>query len=99
MKIDGHPFPTNMVELKENDADEGVKILTSGRAKRSGAIDPKAQALASQLGGHGRYYQGESSRRPHRRVTSQMLINKYQHRKEKIEHRLQVQARREADHW
>ena len=47
MKIDGHPFPTNMVELKENDADEGVKILTSDWAKRLGAIDPKAQASAN----------------------------------------------------
>ena len=53
MKIDGHPFPTNMVELKENDADERVKILTSDRAKRLGAVDPKAQASANQLGGQG----------------------------------------------
>ena len=51
MKIDRYSFPTNMVELKENDADEGVKILTSGRAKRSGAVDPKAQASANQPGG------------------------------------------------
>jgi hypothetical protein len=27
MKIDRHPFPTNMVELKENDADEGDQNL------------------------------------------------------------------------
>ena len=33
MKIDGHPFPTNMVELMEHDADEGAKILTSEQAK------------------------------------------------------------------
>jgi hypothetical protein len=51
MKVDGHRFPVNMVELKEHDADEWVKILTSGRAKRSGAVDPKAQALANQPGG------------------------------------------------
>ena len=47
MKIDGHPFPTNMVELKENDVDEGVKIMTSGWAKHSGAVDPKVQASAN----------------------------------------------------
>ena len=50
MKIDGHPFPTNMVELKENDTDEGIKILTSGRAKHSRAVDPKAQASPNQRG-------------------------------------------------
>ena len=52
MKIDRHPFPTNMVELKENDADEGVKILTSDRAKSLGVVDPKAQASANRLGGN-----------------------------------------------
>ena len=51
MKIDGHPFPANIVELKEHDPDEGVKVLTSERAKRSGAVDPKAQASANQPGG------------------------------------------------
>jgi len=76
MKIDGHPFPTNMVELKENDTDEGIKILTSGRAKRSRAVDPKAQASLNQLEGQGRYDQGRNFKRPHQRVTSQMLINK-----------------------
>jgi len=50
MMIDRHPFPTNMVELKENDTDEGIKILTSGRAKRSRAVDPKAQASPNQRG-------------------------------------------------
>ena len=99
MKIDGYPFPTNMVELKENDVDEGVKILTSGWAKRSGAVDPKAQASANQLGGQGRYDQGGNYRKPRRRVTSQMLINKYQGWREKIEHQLQERAEREANHW
>ena len=51
MKIDGHPFPTNMVELKEKGADEEVKILTSGQAKHSGAVDLKSQASVNQLGG------------------------------------------------
>ena len=42
MKIDGHPFPTNMVEVIDHDAKTGPKLLTSERAKRSGAVDPKA---------------------------------------------------------
>ena len=49
MKIDGHPFPTNMVELKEHDADEGVKISISERTKHSGAVDPRAQILADRF--------------------------------------------------
>ena len=50
MKIDGHPFTTNMVDVAR---DEGsprrrvtsqmlLKVLTSSLAKRSGAVDPKA---------------------------------------------------------
>ena len=42
MKIDGHPFPTNMVEVIDHDAKTGPKLLTSERAKHSGAVDPKA---------------------------------------------------------
>ena len=29
MKIDGHPFPTNMVEVMDHDAKKGPKLLTS----------------------------------------------------------------------
>ena len=99
MMIDRHPFPTNMVELKEKGADEEVKILTSGRAKHSGVVDLKSQASANQLGGQGRYDERKGSRRSRRCVTSQMLINKYQRRQEKEERRQQKRTRREADHW
>jgi hypothetical protein len=51
MKIDGHPFPTNMVEVKDQDIKTGPKLLTFKRAKRSGDMDPKKQVSASQLGG------------------------------------------------
>ena len=51
------------------------------------------------LGMQGRCEQGEDSRRPHQRVTSQMLINKYQHRWEKEQHRQDERARREEKHW
>ena len=32
MKIDGHPFPANMVDAKDQDAKTGPKMLTSERA-------------------------------------------------------------------
>ena len=80
MKIDGHPFPTNMVEVVDHDANTGPKLRTSEWAKHSGAMDPKARVSANRLGGQGRYEQGEGSKKPPRRVMSQMLINKYQRR-------------------
>ena len=51
MKINGHPLPTNMVEVVDHDASTGPKLLTSERAKCSGAVDPRARVSASQLGG------------------------------------------------
>ena len=89
VKIDGHPFPTNMVEVKDQNAKTGPNLLTSEQAKCSGAVDPKAQVSTSQLGGLGQYERGEDSRRLRRCVTSQMLINKYQHRQEREERRQQ----------
>jgi len=41
MKIDGHPFPTNMVNVKDQDAKAEAKILTFEWPKRSGAVDPE----------------------------------------------------------
>ena len=42
MKIDGHPFATNMVDVARDEGSPQAKILTSSLAKRSGAVDPKA---------------------------------------------------------
>ena len=70
MKIDGHPFHTNMVDVKDLDTKTGPKVLTSEQAKHSGAVVPKAQVLANQLRGQGRYERGESSRRSSQRVRS-----------------------------
>ena len=63
--------------MNDQDAKTGPKVLTSEWAKRLGAVDPKMQVSASQLGGQGQYEPGESSRRPRRRVMSQILINNY----------------------
>jgi hypothetical protein len=47
MKLDGHPFPQNMISFSVNmvTAEEKgkVKVLTSARAKQGGTVDPAQQ--------------------------------------------------------
>jgi hypothetical protein len=47
MKLDGHPFPQNMIGFSVNmvTAEEKgkVKVLMSARAKQGGAVDPARQ--------------------------------------------------------
>ena len=42
MKIDQHPFATNMVDVAREKGIPQAKILTSSSARKSGAVDPKA---------------------------------------------------------
>ncbi|XP_039827298.1 uncharacterized protein LOC120689010 [Panicum virgatum] len=42
MKIDGHPFPANRVDVGKKGNALQTKMLTSQSAKESGAVDPKA---------------------------------------------------------
>ena len=93
MKVDDNPFPRdqNMVDVKLLKGK--TKVLTSTRARESGTIDPKMQILADEYREikrrrdqqKSRYEQGETSRdeaiRP--RVTSQILLNKWERQKEK----------------
>ena len=53
MKIDRHPFATNMVDVAKDKGSPQAKILTSSSAKRSGAVDPKAQIAADEVKGKG----------------------------------------------
>ena len=76
MKIDGHPFATNMVDVARDKGTSQAKILTSSSAK-SGAVDPKAQIAADEVKGKGPMRDAERSSAPRRRVTSQMLLNKF----------------------
>ena len=82
MKIDQHPFATNMVDV----------------ARKSGAVDPKAQITADEVKGKGQQGEAERSSAPHRRVTSQMLLNKFHHDRERQQHK-EEEARREKEHW
>ena len=76
MKIDGHPFATNMVDVARDKGTSQAKILTSSSAK-SGAVDPKAQIAADEVKEKGPMRDAERSSAPRRRVTSQILLNKF----------------------
>jgi hypothetical protein len=95
MKLDGHPFPQNMISFSVNmvTAEEKgkVKVLTSDRARQDGAVDPARQVTLEQvhreaprvLRSH--IEVGESSRaKP--RVTMRILLNKGQRQLEKESH-------------
>ena len=51
MKIDGHPFPANMVDVGRKGNTLQTKMLTSQSAKESGVVDPKAQITADEAKG------------------------------------------------
>ena len=77
MKIDQHPFATNMVDMAKDKSLSQAKILMSSSAKKSGAVDPKAQITADEVEGKGSQDEAENSSTPRRRVTSQILLNKF----------------------
>jgi hypothetical protein len=90
MKLDGNPFPQSMIGFSVNmvTAEEKgkVKVLTSARAKQDGSVDPAQQVTVEQV--HKEVPQilksqievGESSKP---RVTSRILLNKWQRQQEK----------------
>jgi hypothetical protein len=92
MKLDGHPFPQNMVGFSLNmvTAEEKgkVKVLTSAKAKHDGSFDHTRQVTVEQVHKEAprilksQIEVGESSRtKP--RVTTRILLNMWQHQQEK----------------
>ena len=98
MKIDGHPFATNMVDVARDEGPSQAKILTSSSAKKSGAVDPKAQIAADEVKGKCLQEDTGRSSAPRRRVTSQMLLNKFQRDRERRQCK-EEEEHREKDHW
>jgi hypothetical protein len=91
-RLDGHPFPQNMVGFPVNmvtiEEKEKTKVLTSARAKQGGSVDPTRQVTLKQVHGEAprvlksHVEVGESSRtKP--RVTTHILLNKWQRQQEK----------------
>ena len=83
MKIDRHPFATNMVDMARDEGSPQAKILTSSSVNKSGAVDPKAQIAANEVKGKGPMKDAERSSAPRKHVTSQMLLNKFQRDRER----------------
>ena len=89
MKIDGHPFPTNMVDVGGKRNALQTKVLTSQSAKESGAVDPKAQITVDEANGK-EPEEKEEYVAPKKKVTSQMLLNRFQHDQERRQYREEV---------
>jgi len=107
MKIDQHPFPTNMLDGKGK-----TMVLTSEAAERSASVDPQHQITAADAKGKGLIQDGNSSRRPlrsgimitHRRhwETWQQREDRYQRQQEdyrREEERRRQEWNRHKDHW
>jgi hypothetical protein len=85
LKLDGNPFPQNMIGFSinmETAEEKGkVKVLTSARAKQDGSVDPAQQVTVEQVHKEvprilkSQVEVGESSKP---RVTSRILLNKWQ---------------------
>jgi hypothetical protein len=90
MKMDGNPFPQNMIGFSVNmvTAEEKgkVKVLTSTRAKQEGTVDPTQQVTVEQVHKElprilkSQVEVGESSKPM---VTSHILLNKWQRQQKK----------------
>ena len=107
MKIDQHPFPTNML-----DANGKTKVLTSVVAKRSASVDPQHQIIADDANGKGLIQEGTSSGRPsrsgivitHRRHRETWQQREDRYRRQQEDRRLEEERRRQEwnrhkDHW
>jgi hypothetical protein len=91
MKLDGNPFPQNMIVFSVNmvnvvEEKGKVKVLTSAKAKQGGSVDPAQQVTFEQINKgephilKSQIEVGESSKP---RVTSRILLNKWQRQQEK----------------
>jgi len=99
MKIDQHPFPTNMLDAKGK-----AKVLTSEAAKRSASVDPQHQVTTADAKGKGLILEGTNSGRPPRsgivithrrpRETWQQREDRYQRQQEDY-HRKEERRRQE----
>ena len=97
MKIDGHPFLANKVDVRKKENALQMKMLTSQSAKESGAVDLKAQIMVDEAKGK-EPQQKEESAAPRKKVTSQILLNKFQRDQERRQYR-EESARRHEGHW
>jgi hypothetical protein len=98
MKIDQHPFAVSMVEISEKKGMGKTKVLTSESAKESGSVGPSAQVLADEVKGKKLHGEAECSTAQQKRVTSRMLLDKFQRDREKQQSKKEEMCRKE-EHW
>jgi len=101
MKIDQHPFPTNMLDAKGK-----TKVLTPKNAEENVSVDPQHQVTTDDAKGKGLLKESGSSRRPPR---SSVMITHRQHRetwqqredryRRQQEKRRRQEWNRHRDHW
>jgi hypothetical protein len=108
MKLDGQPFPQNMVSFSVNmiTAEEKgkVKVLTSARSRQGGAVDLERQVTLEQMQGDAprilkSHIEIGESYRAKPRVTSRILLNKWQRQieKERYQKRRYEEEQRRAE--
>ena len=93
MKVDDNPFPGNQNMVDARLLKGKTKVLTIAKSRETGTVDPEMQISADEYREirrrhdkqKSRYEQGETSKdgatKP--RVTSRILLNKWQRQKEK----------------
>ena len=75
-----------------------TKVLTSQSAKESRTVDLKDQVLANDIKGKKPIEEAGCSIAPQKKVTSQMLLNKFQRDHERQQRREEDMHRNE-EHW
>ena len=87
MKIDAQPFAQNIVSFSMNMIVEDdpkckgkMKVLTSDRARKAGAVDPDRQITNEELWQHIQFQnsRNEKTEVSKPRVTTRILLNKWQ---------------------
>jgi hypothetical protein len=108
MKLDGHPFPQNMMSFSVNmvtaEKKGKVKVLTSARSRQDGAVDPARQVTLEQVHGEAprvlkSYIEVGGSSRAKPRVTTRILLNKWERQleKERYQKRRHEEERRRSE--
>jgi hypothetical protein len=75
MKIDQHPFSTNIVGVSSKHTSQ-IRLLTSFSAQNKGVVHPEVQVTAADVKGKGLLLE-EGDLKSHWPVTSHILINKF----------------------
>jgi len=101
MKIDQHPFPTNMLDAKGK-----TETLTSETTEKNASVDPQHWITTNDAKGKGLLREGSSSGRPPRSgmvITHRRQWKNWQQREDRYqrqeEDRHHEEWNRHKDHW